>query len=185
MIHKEKYIKINDEVSKIESISKDMTSNDNSPFILSLLGKYYEKRGTKINVLKKKEESNQKIEVFSIQSLFSLIDQKKYELHFDFGEKQNMEYLNDTEKFNKLKEKMKLKLSKDFKVPKDKIIITYPQKGSLSVQIIFQSDEFNNLDLEQFKQKFKNDKDFSELQNLKSIHMDTILGACKLSKNQL
>ena len=80
---------------------------------------------------------------------------------------------------------MKLKLSKDYNIPKDKIIITYPQKGSLSVQIIFQSDEFNNLNLEQFKQKFMNDKEFSDLQNLKEIHTEVIFGACKLTKNQL
>ena len=70
-------------------------------------------------------------------------DKKKYELHFDFGNKKNSEYLNNEEKFNELKEKLKIKISRDYKIPKDKIIITYPQKGSLSVQLIFQSDEFN------------------------------------------
>ena len=115
----------------------------------------------------------------------SMHEKKKYELHFDFGEKKNLEYLNDYNKFNEFKEKLKLKLSKDYQIPKDKIIITYPQKGSLSVQLIFQSDEFNNLNLEQFKQKFKNDKEFTELNNLKEVHTDVIIGACKLTKNQL
>ena len=96
-----------------------------------------------------------------------------------------MEIIKDRKKFEELKTILKLKLSKDYNIPKDKIIITYPQKGSLSVQIIFQSDEFNNLNLEQFKQKFMNDKEFSDLQNLKEIHTDVIFGACKLTKNQL
>ena len=82
-------------------------------------------------------------------------EKKKYDLHFEFGTKKNEEYLNNEEKFNELKEQLKLKLSKDFNISKDKIIVTFPQKGSLSVQIIFQSDEFYDLDLEQFKQKFK------------------------------
>ena len=52
IMHKEKFIKINEEISKVENISKKMNSTDNSSFILSLLRKYYEKKGTKILVLK-------------------------------------------------------------------------------------------------------------------------------------
>ena len=115
----------------------------------------------------------------------SMSDKKKYELHFDFGEKKNEEYLNNEKKFNELKERLKSKISKDYKIPKDEIIITYPQKGSMSVQLIFQNDEFNDLNLDEMKQKFKNDKEFSDLKNLKEIHTDLIMGACKLSKNQL
>ena len=63
--------------------------------------------------------------------------------------------------------------------------MTFPQKGSLSVQVIFQSDEFNNLDIDEFKSKFKNDPEFKELSNLKDIHSDMILGGCKLSKDLL
>ena len=80
---------------------------------------------------------------------------------------------------------MKEKISKDYNISKDKIIITLPQKGSLSVQIIFQSNEFNDLDIEDFKKKFQNDNEFSELQNLKEIHTDVIMQACKLQKSQL
>ena len=73
-------------------------------------------------------------------------------------------------------------MSKDYNIPADKIVITFPQKGSFHVQVIFQSDEFNDLDINQFKNKFKNDKDFEELSNLKDIHCDVIMGACKLKK---
>ena len=39
--------------------------------------------------------------------------------------------------------------------------------------------------MEQFKEKFKNDKEFKELCQLKEIHTDLIMGACKLSESQL
>ena len=92
IMHKEKFIKINEEISKIENISKKMNSTDNSAFILSLLGKYYEKKGTKILVLKNKEPSFKKIEIFSIQSLFSLINQKNMNYILILGKKQTKKY---------------------------------------------------------------------------------------------
>ena len=54
------------------------------------------------------------------------------------------------------------------------------------VQVIFQSDEFNNLYEKEFLDKFKNenDEDFKELKYLKEIHTD-VLSGCKLNKNQL
>ena len=144
MIHKEKYIKINDEVTKIESISKEMTSNDNSPFILSLLGKYYEKRGTKINVLKKKEESNQKIEVFSIQSLFSLIDQKKYELHFDFDQDINQKILNNPLEKEKFIESWRKKLSQKLNINPNNIVFRdiHHERLSFYISIINEKKEY-------------------------------------------
>ena len=103
---------------------------------------------------------------------------EKYELKFDFGEERNEQLLNDKNEYEKFKENLKSKLSRDYNIPIDKIIVPYPQKGSFEVQVIFQDDEFNNLDLEQFKEKFKTEKDFEELQNLKEIHTDIIMGAC-------
>ena len=50
---------------------------------------------------------------------------------------------------------MKLKLSRDYNIPIDKIIITYPQKGSFMVQLIFQSDEFNDLNLNNSKKNLE------------------------------
>ena len=41
------------------------------------------------------------------------------------------------------------------------------------------------MNLDNFKQSFKNDKEFKDLAYLKEIHSDVIMGACKLSKNHL
>ena len=109
----------------------------------------------------------------------------KYNLHFDLGEKRNEEILNNKNEYEKFKENLKLKLSKDYNISKDKIVIAFPERGSVKVQVIFQSDEFNNLDLNEFKLKFEKDDEFEELKNLKEIHKDIIMGACKLSTNML
>ena len=114
-----------------------------------------------------------------------LANRKKYDLYFDFGEKRNEELLYNEEKYKMFLEKIKLKLSRDYNVPADKIILTFPQKGSFHIQLIFQSEEFNELDPEEFKAKFRNDQEFRDLCHLKEIHSDIIMGACKLTKKQL
>ena len=73
---------------------------------------------------------------------------KKYDLHFDFGEQKNEQLLLDENKYKTFQERLKLKLSKDYNIPHDKIIVTLPQRGSFRVQVIFQSDEFNELNIE-------------------------------------
>ena len=114
-----------------------------------------------------------------------MAQKKKYDLHFEFGEERNEELLKDKNEFEEFKKNLKKKLSKDYHVAEDKIIVTFPQKGSFHVQVIFQSDEFNDLDTDVFKQKFMDDDEFEELKNLKEIHSDVILGGCKLSKKLL
>ena len=49
------------------------------------------------------------------------------------------------------------------------IKFTFPQRGSLRIQLIFQSDKIiNNLNKNDFLLKFQNDKDFPEFKNLES-----------------
>ena len=57
-----------------------------------------------------------------------LYNKKKYDLHFDLGEERNEEILNNEKEYEKFKNDIKLKLSKDYNVPIDKIIVTFPQK---------------------------------------------------------
>ena len=166
------------------------TKNDNELFALGLLGKFLQKSG--IDVVIEKEKIKNETEEEKDENLTSLelittgMTQKiKYDLHFDFGVTKNEIYLVDGNEFEKLKEKIKRKISKDYNIPKNEIIVTYPQKGSLRFQVIFENDKFNDLNLDDFKSKFKNDKEFQELNNLKEIHKDVLISVCKLSKNQL
>ena len=52
-------------------------------------------------------------------------------------------------------------------------------------KIIFQSDEFNNLDIYEFKDKFTGCDNFKELLNLKEIVTDLIMGRSRLTKHML
>ena len=165
-----------------------MEKTDKGIFALGLLASILEDKGivTAIEKNENKDETSNEESSTCLQFIANgMIDKKKYTLHFDFGEERNMKLLTDDDEFEIFKDTLKQKLSKDYKTPKEKIVVTFPQKGSLSVDIIFQSDEFNNLNETEFLQKFKNEEHFKELKKLKKIHKDAIMGACKLSKNQL
>jgi len=155
----EKFIEI-EEALKLEEKDQDL-------FALGLLAQNLESLGI-MTAIEKKETNNDEEGEFNDEKMDDdasatclqfitngLIHKKKYELHFDLGEERNKEILNDKKEFKTFKENLKLKLSKDYNISKDKIIITFPQRGSIKVQVIFQSDEFNNLDLNEFKSKFE------------------------------
>ena len=149
-----KFIDINDAV-KLEEDNKEL-------FALGLLVNNLQKNGTEVALEKERnvEESEEEKDAITTCLEFmasGMIQKKKYDLHFDFGQSKNEEYLKDDNKFKELKEQLKRKISKDYNISKDKIIVTFPQRGSLRVQIIFQSEEFNNLDLDDFRSKFQND----------------------------
>ena len=125
-----------------------MEKTDKGIFALGLLASILEDKGivTAIEKNENKDETSNEESSTCLQFISNgMIDKKKYTLHFDFGEKRNMELLANDDEFEKFKDTLKQKLSKDYKTPKEKIVVTFPQKGSLSVDIIFQSDEFNNL----------------------------------------
>ena len=63
--------------------------------------------------------------------------------------------------------------------------MTFPQRGSLEVQVIFQSDEFNDLNLEHFCAKFKKEKNYIQLRKLKTIFEDLVMSSCILKKDAL
>ena len=163
-----------------------LENEDQGLFALGLLSQNLESIGIETAIVKEENQEEEDAGTTCLQFITNgMNEKKKYDLHFEFGEERNEELLNNKEEYEKFKENLKLKLSKDYNIPVDKIIVTFPQKGSFHVQVIFQSDDFNNLDPEQFMNKFKNDNEFKELSNLKEIHTDVIMGGCKLSKNQL
>ena len=72
-----------------------------------------------------------------------------------------------------------------YNISKDKIVVLIPDINR--VQTIFHNDRFNDLDIEEFKQKFKNETEdnFKELTTLKEIQTSLILPGCVLSKADL
>ena len=166
----------------------NLKDEDDAFFALGLLSQNLQDIGveTAIEKVTSDDDDEQDAAATCLQYITNgLAEKKKYDLHFEFGKERNEELLQDKNEFEEFKKNLKKKLSKDYHVPEDKIIVTFPQKGSFHVQVIFQSDEFNDLDTEEFKQKFIDDDEFEELKNLKEIHSDVILGGCKLSKKLL
>ena len=128
-----------------------MENEDEGIFALGLIANNLENIGIETAIESKENTSEENADLTGLQFFANgMIEKKKYDLHFEFGEERNNELLNDKNEFEKFKQNLKLKLSKDYNIPPEKIIVTLPQKGSFHVQVIFQSDEFNNLDKKQF-----------------------------------
>ena len=174
----EKFIETN-EALKLEKEDPDL-------FILGLLSNNLEKEGLETVIEKEDHEDKEEAGITSLQFFTSgLYKKERYDLHFDLGEERNEELLTNKSEYEKFKFNLKLKLSKDYNIPVDKIIVTFPQKGSFHVQVIFQSNDFNNLNEKKFLEKFKNDDEFEEMKNIKEIHSDVILKVFKMTRKWL
>ena len=174
----EKFIEIKDALKQ--------ENQDQSLFALALLANNLKNDGIEVVIKNSDKKEDLDVGMTCLQFITNgMIYKKKYDLHFDFGPERNNELLNNKNEYEKFKDNLKEKISRDYKIEKNRIILTMPQKGSFRVQLIFQSDRFNNLNKDDFLCKFQNDKDFPELQNLKTIHEDVIMGGCKLTKGQL
>ena len=132
-IHPENYINIDNTVSYLDNFSKELNENNN--YVLSLLGKSVETNGIEMNVSKKKDENFGKIELASIQSIFTLSEQKKYELHFNFGEEENEKIIKDENKQKEFIEKYKKIISKELNIKIENIILADIHHGSLGVNL--------------------------------------------------
>ena len=170
-----------------DALTKEKEKKEKGIFALGLISSILERND--IETVIETGENGDDYEDMAITSLQfltnGLIGKKKYELIFDFEEDRVNELLFNSQKYEEFKDTLRSKISEDYNVPKEKIIIAFPQKGSFHVQVIFQSDEFNDLDLEEFKLKFQKDTKYKELSKLKSVQSGLIMGGCRLSKLQL
>ena len=172
----------------IEEATKEENTN-NDIFCLGILAQQLENIG--ITTAIEKNESNNIEEQNASNTVLQfimngMIEKKKYDMHFDLGEERNQELLNNLEEQKKFNDKLRKKLSIEYNIPEDKIIITNPQKGSYSVQVIFETEEFNdkNVDINKFKSNCT-DEEFEELKNLKEIHTSLVMDGCKLTSSML
>ena len=107
----------------------NMENQDPGLFALGLISKNLENLGIETAIESNQDLNEQDNDFTSLQFITNgMADKKKYDLHFEFGEERNEELLNNEEEFQKFKENLKLKLSKDYNLPPEKIIVTFPQK---------------------------------------------------------
>ena len=133
IIHPENYINIDNTINYLDNYSKDL--NINNDYVLSLIGKSVENNGIDMNISKKKDENFEKIELASIQSIFTLSEQKKYELHFDFGDEENEKIIKNPYKKNEFLKKYKEKIAKELQIKAENIILSDVHHGSVGVNL--------------------------------------------------
>ena len=131
--HPENYIDMDNTINHLDNFGKEL--NTNNDYVLSLLGKSVENNGIEMNVSKKKDENFDKIELASIQSIFTLSDHKKYELHFDFGDEENEKIIKDPYKKKEFLNKYKEKIAKELQIKAENIILTDVHHGSVGVDL--------------------------------------------------
>ena len=177
-----------DKFISIEEATKEENKNEQS-FCLGVLAQNLEDMGITTAIEKNSSNTEEAQNTANTVLQFitnGMIEKKKYDLHFDLGDERNNELLNNKEEQEKFNNKLRKKLSIEYNIPEDKIIITNPQKGSYSVQVIFATDSFNDeqVNINTLKKNCSN-KEFEELKNLKEIHSSLIMSGCKLTSNML
>ena len=100
---------------------------------LSLLGKCIQNNGIELNISKTEEKKFKNIELASIQSLFSLGSQKKFEFHFDFGKEINQKILESKEEQEKFLNEWKTKISQKLNINSKNLILTDVHHGCVGV----------------------------------------------------
>ena len=173
----------------IHEATKENNKN-NGLFCLGILAQNLERMGITTEIEKNApvtEESQNESNTILQFIMNGMIGQKKYNLHFDLGKGRNMQLLNNKKERENFNDKVRKKLSLEYKIPEEKIIITNPPNAKFQLQVIFQNDDFNNenIDFNTFKKNCMNDKDFQELSKLKEVHKGLIMEGCRLSSNML
>ena len=106
-----------------------LKEEDEDLFVLGLLSNNLEEIGIETAIEKDITEDKQDAAATCLQYITSGLGlKKKYDLKFDFDEERNNELLYDKNEFEIFKKNLKKKLSKDYNIPEDKIIVTFPQK---------------------------------------------------------
>jgi hypothetical protein len=98
--HPEKYIPI--------SKALTMQENDIGIFALALISKNLENLGIETAIVKDKISNEEKDDLKNLQFLTNgMIHKKKYDFHFEFGDKRNDELLKNKIEYEKFKNKLK------------------------------------------------------------------------------
>ena len=130
------YINPDTYLNDIKNYSKELNSENDGNFILSLLGKIFEKNQAKVYITKKKDEQFNNIELASLQTYLCLQGQEKYELHFDLGEEYNKKILSNDYEQKLFIDELKINLSKTLKIDKNRIILTNVHHGCFATDCL-------------------------------------------------
>jgi len=168
----------------IEEALKDKNKDVN--FCLGILAQILENNGIVTAIEKEANNSEESIEESQIimESISNgLIGKQMLSMSFDLGKDRYNKLLKNISEQEKFNEGVKKDVAKGINSNEKDIIVTSELNGGdYNVQIIFMSDEFNDLEISEFEERFKNS---DKLKYLKEIHKTLIMEACKLSPNML
>ena len=184
IVNSSKFIQINDAL-KLENQNKEL-------FALGLLGKDLEENGLKIFIqkdIKENEEEESQEEKNEHKEILQLITnriyrKKKYILFFDFG-REKKKFLDNSQSFVDFEDKIKTIIIREYNITENDIIVNILEEENIIANVIFLSNEFDNLDLNEFTSKLKGKNRVDELKYLKKISSDIIIKEFKLSKKLL
>ena len=175
MNNPENYVDIDKTLDKFENISKEINSNE-SDYVLSLVGKILEKNGTEMNISKNKNEKLNKIELTSLQYLFTLGNKKKFELHFDFGEEQNKKIFSDPLEKEKFLKEYKKKISEKLQINEENLILTNIHHGCVGVDVSILNQNINDANVK---------NNLQQIEGLKKVDEKPMLESLQISKDVL
>ena len=113
--------------------------SDEQTYALGIFSKVLENQGITTAIEK---NSNNEESINTAQTTLQFLvngmsDRSKYDLHFDFGEDKNTQLLNDETERRIFRDKLRKRLSKEYNIKEEDIIITFPRRGSYLVNLFF------------------------------------------------
>ena len=119
-----------------EEIIKQKDNEDNDIYALGIFSKVLENQGIVTAIEKENDNKDNKNEAKSKESaktsleflINGMSNKPKYNLHFDFGKEKNTKLLNDENERKIFHDKLRKKLSREYNINEEDIIITFPRK---------------------------------------------------------
>ena len=165
------YIDINDILYHVSNQHKIIGSLENNKFVLSLFGKCFEKNGTKIYVSNKQNQQLKDIDICSLYSLLLCKNQKKYEICFNYSDKDIKNILSNDNK-EKFINKNKIMIAKILNINNENIIVNIgKQNDSLVLYVIILNSD---LSIGENLKNLKGNYHITEIKE-KPLFEDTIL----------
>ena len=129
------FINIDEILNNPKNLTKKINSRENSSLILSILCKYFEQNSFEIYASTKIDSEFENIELASFISLTCLGNIKKYELSFDFGEKQNNNLIYFPDERNNFLKSYKLIISKILGIDSNDLIFIFKDINENSIVV--------------------------------------------------
>jgi hypothetical protein len=156
--------------------------------VLGILADYLTKQGV-VTAIEKKDQnqlSSQKlkeIDTFLQFLINGLTNLKKHELKFDFGWEKNQLILTDIKEQEDFMDELRYSLHMGLNIAPDHMVITYPRSGSVLITVIFNTEDYNVLQLGTLNNIFA--QHAPDLNHLKSIESNLILDGILLNPELL